>query len=241
MTPKPGMQRVLITGGGSGIGRAVAERVLAEGGQVVVSGRRAERLEAVVRSAPEGRAVAISCDLADPAQRRALVARAKAALGGLDGVVFSAGLVHHQLPGALDENALNAQLQINLVAALRIGEQALEHLDPGGALVFVSSTLAHRPLPTSAVYSASKAGLLAVMKSFALAGAGRRIRCNAVTPGLVDTEMISGRDRTALDALHPLGRIGRPEEIAEAIAHLLTASWTTGTELVVDGGLLLRE
>jgi 3-oxoacyl-[acyl-carrier protein] reductase len=258
--PRPGARRVLVTGGGSGIGRATAEAILQGGGKVAVVGRRLERLEELVSAWP-GRAVAARADLQHAGDRQGLLGWARDALGGLDGLVHSAGTVHHQLPGHIDEESLRAQLELNLVAPLRLGEEALEVLEPGGAVVFVTSTLAARPLATSAVYSAAKAGLNAAMRSLALAGAARQLRINAVSPGVVDTEMIrqprlrpgeeppTGEERErrsseqleALAALHPLGRLGRPEEIAEAILYLLQAPWTTGAELVVDGGLLLRE
>jgi NAD(P)-dependent dehydrogenase (short-subunit alcohol dehydrogenase family) len=151
---------------------------------------------------------------------------------------------------------------VNLVAPLRLGEEALSVLESGGGgMVFIASTLALRPLPTSAVYSAAKAGLLAAMRSLAMAGAARSIRANAVCPGVVDTEMVRAprlapgevppegaelekriSDQLSfLGALHPLGRLGKVEEVAEAVVHLLGAPWTTGSELVIDGGLLLRE
>ncbi|HEX8441034.1 SDR family oxidoreductase [Archangium sp.] len=255
-----GTRKVLVTGGGSGMGLAVAEVLLRAGGQVAVTGRRAERLEAVVRAWP-GQAVAVPCDLASPSERAGLLARAAEKLGGLDGLVHSAGIVEHQLPGHISEEALRAQLEVNLVAPLRLGEEALSVLEDGGGMVFIASTLAQRPLTTSAVYSASKAGLLAAMRSLALAGASRRVRANAVCPGVVDTEMVRAprlspgepppkgeelerrisAQLSTLGALHPIGRLGKAEEVAEAVVHLLSAPWTTGSELVIDGGLLLRE
>jgi NAD(P)-dependent dehydrogenase (short-subunit alcohol dehydrogenase family) len=266
----PGTRRVLVTGGGTGIGRAVAERLLAAGGRVAVAGRRAGPLEALAAAHP-GRAAALPCDLADAAERGALLARAAEALGGpLDGLVHCAGVAHHRPLGTgpadaprqeLPEAELRVQLELNLVAPLRLGEQALGLLAPGGAVVLVASTLAHRPVETSAVYSASKAGLLSVMRSLALAGAPRGLRVNAVSPGVVDTDMVRALrlapgeappgeegERQArvqaqlagLAALHPLGRLGLPGEVAGAVVHLLGAPWTTGAELVIDGGLLLR-
>ncbi len=255
-----GTRRVLVTGGGSGIGRAVAERIAADGGEVVVVGRRAERLEAV-RDAWPGRIHALPCDLADEAQRQGLLERARDRLGGLDGVVHSAGNVVHQPPGGIDEAALRSQLELNLVAPLRLGEEALRVLESGGGVVFVASTLAFRPVRTSAAYSAAKAGLVAAMASLALEGAARGVRFNAVAPGLVDTEMIHelrldpgetmptgveyeerlGAQLEALRGLHPLGRLGKAEDVAAAVVHLLGASWSTGTTLTIDGGLLLRE
>ncbi|MGA9520405.1 MAG: SDR family oxidoreductase [Myxococcaceae bacterium] len=251
-TPPIGTRKVLVIGGGTGIGRAVAEALLVRGGAVVVNGRRREPLEELVSAHPD-RAIALAGDITDAGFRDELVARARAERGGLDGVVVSAGVVEHQPLGHIDEQALRTQLEVNLVAALRIAEQALTDLDPGGAIVFVASTLAHRPVPTSAVYSASKAGMLAVMKTVALTGAPRRIRANAVVPGVVDTEMIRAVRRAPGEApptdaqletlrrLHPLGRLGQPAEVADAVLHLLAAPWTTGTELVIDGGLMLRE
>jgi NAD(P)-dependent dehydrogenase (short-subunit alcohol dehydrogenase family) len=255
-----GTRKVLVTGGGTGIGRAVAEALLREGGRVVVTGRRAEVLESLAREWP-GKAFALPCDLASQEGREGLLRRAAGLLGGLDGFVHSAGQVVHQPPGHIAEDALRAQLEVNLVAPLRLGEQALEVLEPGGAQVFVASTLATRPVLTSAVYSAAKAGLLQVMKVLALAGAARGVRASAVLPGVVETDMtrevrlVPGEgplpeaevarrreDQLAgLRALHPLGRLGHPEDVGEAVRYLLGASWLTGAELVLDGGLLLRE
>ncbi|QDE93356.1 oxidoreductase [Myxococcus xanthus] len=255
-----GTRKVLVTGGGTGIGRAVAEALLRAGGQVVVSGRRAEVLESLTTAWP-GRAFALPCDLASLEAREGLLRRAAGLLGGLDGFVHSAGQVVHQPPGHIGEDALRAQLEVNLIAPLRLGEQALEVLAPGGAQVFIASTLATRPVVTSAVYSAAKAGLLQVMKVLALAGAARGVRASAVLPGVVETDMVrevrlapgegplsepeSTRRQEAqlagLRALHPLGRLGRPEDVAEAVRYLLGASWISGSELVLDGGLLLRE
>ena len=229
-----------MTGGGTGIGRAVAERVLMEGGRVAVTGRRPGPLNALAEAHGKDRVVALPGDLAQAPFRDGLLARAKDALGELDGFVHSAGLVVHEPPGAISDDALRAQLELHVVAPLRLGEEALGLLPRGGGMVFISSTLAHRPIATSAAYSAGKAGMLAVMKSLAIAGAPRGIRANAVSPGVVDTQMVAAR-KDALVGLHPLGRLGRPDEVASAVWHLLTAPWTTGSELVVDGGLLLRE
>ena len=125
-----GTRKVLITGGGTGIGRAVAEALLRDGGQVVVTGRRPEVLESLAREWP-GKAFALPCDLASPEEREGLLRRAAGLLGGLDGFVHSAGQVVHQPPGHIGEDALRAQLEVNLVAPLRLGEQALEVLEPG--------------------------------------------------------------------------------------------------------------
>lgn len=234
-----GTRKVLVTGGGSGIGRAVAEALLAGGGRVALVGRRPEALASVL--AGRTGSVAIVCDLRDPQTRSGLVTRAARALDGLDGFVHSAGVVAHEPLGGISEEALCEQLEVNLVAPLRLGEEALRLLEPGGAIVLVASTLALRPVATSAVYSAAKAGLLALARTLAVAGAGRGIRANAVSPGVVDTDMIDRARVPSLVPLHPLGRLGTPAEVAQAVVHLLAAPWTTGTNFVVDGGLLARE
>jgi 3-oxoacyl-[acyl-carrier protein] reductase len=252
-----GTRKVLVTGGGTGIGLAVSEALLASGARVVVAGRRAEPLEALAARF-RGRAFALPTDLSDPDAREGILGRAADLLDGLDGLVHSAGNVVHQPPGSIDDESLRAQLELNLVAPLRLGEQALSVLAPGGGMVFISSTLASKPVVTSAVYSAAKAGMLAIVKVLALAGASRCVRANAVLPGVVDTELVRvprlrpgegplSADESArrveaqledLAALHPLG-LGRPSHVADAVVHLLGAPWTTGAELVIDGGLLL--
>jgi 3-oxoacyl-[acyl-carrier protein] reductase len=239
--PPLGRRKVVVTGGGTGIGRAVAERLLGEGGQVVLVGRREDKLkETAARFG--GRAIPLPCDLTSPLSL-GLLKKAKDAMGGLDGLVQCAGAVEHQPLGQIEERSLRQQIEVNLVAPLRLSEEALVEMEEGGAVVFVSSTLALRPVRTSAVYSAAKAGMLALMRAFALEAASRGIRGNAVCPGVVETEMTSARlatARAALSALHPLG-IGQPQDVAEAILWLLSAPWTTGAQLVIDGGLLLHE
>lgn len=237
--PTPGTCRVVVTGGGTGIGAAIARAVMANGGRVAVVGRRSAPLAHFVAHHPG--AVALPCDVADPEARKDLLARAREALGGLDGFVHSAGMVVHEPLGQISERALREQLEVNLVAPLRLAEQALTELDEGGAILLISSTLAHRPVSTSAVYSAAKAGLSSLVRTLAPVAAVRRIRINAISPGVVETDMIAGRDHGPLRALHPLGRLGAPDDIAHAALSLMGAEWITGTDLVVDGGLLVRD
>jgi 3-oxoacyl-[acyl-carrier protein] reductase len=241
------VKRILVTGASSGIGRATATQLLKRGDHVVLCGRDKNRLEAVAETAPK-RSHLLQVDLQVREQRARLLDQAKERLGGLDGVILVAGVVVHQEPDAIDPSSLEQQMEINLLSALEVGGQALADLNDGGALVLVASTLAHRPVATSAVYSATKAGLIAATKSLALAGAKRKIRVNSVSPGVVDTAMIAkprpGQNdvaaiRRELAALHPLGRLGQAEEVAEAIVFVHDAAWMTGSDLVIDGGLLL--
>jgi NAD(P)-dependent dehydrogenase (short-subunit alcohol dehydrogenase family) len=234
-----GTRRVVVTGGGSGIGEAIAHAIAERGGRVAVVGRRDDVLARFVAAHPG--AVALPCDLMDVDARRGLLRRAKDALGGLDGFVHSAGVIWHEPVGQIPEDHLRAQIELNLVAPLRLAEEALTTLDDGGAMLFVTSTTAHRPVPTGLVYGAAKAGLLNVMKTLAPVAASRKIRVNALSPGIVITEMTKHRDLDALAKIHPLGRLGEPHDVASAALALLEHPWTTGAELVVDGGLTTRD
>lgn len=234
-----GTRTVLVTGAGSGIGRAVARAVVQAGGRVAAAGRRVEPLEELRRELGDG-VVPLPTDLTSGEHQRELVPRAARALGGLDGLVHAAGVIVREPVGAISEAALREMLEIHVVAALRLGEQAVARLEPGGGIVLVASNLAARPLPETPVYSACKAAMVSISRSLALAGAPRRVRCSAVLPGVVDTDMQGPERLSALSALHPLGRAGSPDEVAQAVLHLLAAPWTTGAELTIDGGLSLR-
>jgi NAD(P)-dependent dehydrogenase (short-subunit alcohol dehydrogenase family) len=184
--------------------------------------------------------VPLVAELTRAAERERLVAEAGAALGGLDALVLAAGIARHAPVGGLSESDFDATLAVNLVAPVLLAQAALARLSEGGGIVFVGSNLATRPVTGTLAYAAAKAGLDAASRALALELAPRGVRVNLVAPGAVDTEMLRGRDLDALAAVHPLGRIGRAEEIAAAVLALLDASWTTGTTLVVDGGALLR-
>src|SRR5688572_10976426 len=151
-----GLRKVVVTGGGSGIGRAIAQAIVARGGEVAVVGRRPEPLAEFVAANP-GKSVALPCDLNDDKDRATILARAKAALGGLDGVVHSAGVVKRERFGQISEQALREQLEIHVVAAVRVCEQAIGALTEGGSILIVSSTLGHRPTSYTLTYSMAKA------------------------------------------------------------------------------------
>lgn len=231
----------LVTGGGTGIGAAVARRFAAEGASVVVTGRRIEPLQAV---AAETDAQIVQGDVADPHHVAAAVEAAVERYGGLDVVVNNAGI-----GGGSWEHVI----EVNLTGARRLCEAALSHLvERRGAIVNVSSVSAFVAHAGGAAYSASKAGLVMLTKSLALDYGPRGVRVNAVCPGWVRTEMgdssmdaigaeegISRDEAYALTARYvPLRREGLPEEIAAACLFLASeeASYVTGETLVVDGG-----
>lgn len=245
--------KVLVTGASRGIGAACARALLQRGAAVALVGRDEEALEAVA-GAP-GEALVLAADLADGEARDRVVERAAETLGGLDGLALCAGVAMHRPFEALDEGVLRRQLDLNFVTPLMMVQRALPHLSERGSVVFVGSSLADRPAPATTAYAASKAALHNATRQLAVEL--RPIRVNCVSPGVVDTAMaralrlapgepeprgdeLDERVSAQLDALrslHPLGRLGTPEEIAAAVLYLLGAAWTTGTILTVDGGL----
>ncbi len=255
---RPG--RVLVTGASRGIGRAVVQALVARRTRVAAVARDGAALEALAAGS-DGRIVPVVADLA-AGRLHDVVARAVEALGRLDGLVCAAGVARHASVGAIDEADLRAQLEVNLVAPLLLSQAFAVHarlVGHGGSIVHVASTLGIRPAVGTVAYSAAKAGILGITRTLAAELAADGVRVNAVVPGVVDTDMVrtlrlapgelepTGADREAriaaqleaLRTLHPLGRLGRPEEIAEAVLYLLDAPWTTGAVLAVDGGLLV--
>lgn len=237
----------LVTGASRGIGRAVVECLVASGRKVIASARESAALRELER---EG-VVVLAQDLSQP-HADALIERA-ARIGTLSEVVLAAGIARYQSFAEVSEEELRAQLELNFVAPFLL-LRALARTMQAGSIVVVASTLAFRSAPTTAAYAASKAALVSAARSAALELAPR-VRVNVLAPGVVDTDMIRvprrellpGEDRAALigeqlealRALHPLGRLGTPEEVAEAVRYLLEAPWLTGSVLTLDGGLTL--
>lgn len=250
-------RRLLMTGASRGIGRAVAWRLLAEGAELVLLARSPTTLGPW----PEGSRVhALQADLTQLDEHAAWVEVAAGHLGGLDGLINCAGIVHYQPILEVPRADLQAQLQVNFLAPFMLCQAAARHMQDhgrGGDLIQIASTLAERPAPLTAAYGASKAALIAFTRSCALEWAPLGIRANAIAPGVVDTDMVnvlrpgarSGpagllspeqaleQQRQQLAALHPLGRLGRPEDVAQAVCYLLQSPFVTGTVLSVDGGL----
>ncbi|GHI07914.1 short-chain dehydrogenase [Streptomyces cellostaticus] len=241
----------LVTGAGSGIGRAVALALAAEGAQVVVAGRRPEPLDETVRLIEEqgGKALAVTADVSRATDAEALVRAAVERFGSLDVAVNNAGVLRGGQPLAdLPEDDWHTQLAINVTGvhlALQAQIRRMRTQPSGGAIVNVSSHLGrHTTSAGVAAYAATKAAVTALSRGAALDHIGDGVRINVVSPGATATSMSlrSGErdeDRTRrAKATLPLGRISTTEEVAAAILYLASddAASLVGTDLVVDSG-----
>lgn len=237
-------ERVLITGGSRGIGAACVRRFAAAGFRVAFLWHRAE--SRAITLASETGAAAIRCDLADPADTERGVRAALTQLGHVDVLVNCAGTAHFGLYQDLDEAQWREAFAVNLDGAARVTRLVL----PGmiarkrGSIVNVASMWGETGASCEAAYSAAKAGLIGLTKALAKETGPSGIRVNCVSPGLIDTEMNAmhaPEDLRAIADETPLGRIGQPEEVAEAVFFLSGqgASFITGQILGVNGGLVI--
>lgn len=237
-----------ITGAGSGIGRAVAERFLAEGWKVVVVGRRMELLEKLKSSAKEGSVLPLPCDLTDPAQTQKMMeqfANQREFAEGLKVLVNNAGRYVRSKTETAQDDHWRDMWEVNFLAPVRLTRHLLPYLRANqGAVINISSTLGLRPVAETGAYSAAKAALVNWTQTLALEEAPHKVRSNCICPGIVDTpihalETKSKAEREAMDRLQPLGRVGRPEDIAHAVWSLSGpgSEWITGAILKVDGGI----
>jgi 3-oxoacyl-[acyl-carrier protein] reductase len=243
---------VLVTGASRGIGRAVAEAFAHHGDRVAVHyGQLADRAEAVRAGLPGDGHTVVGADLRDPDAVRAMVDAAADRLDGLDVVVNNAGIFepHPILDSSYEQwqRAWRDTLDTNLVGAANVIWCALRHMRrPGGRIINVSSRGAYRGEPKQPAYGASKAGLNALTQSLAVALGEHGIAVAGVAPGYVDTDMVTGLLASAaggaVRAQSPFGRVGRPEEVADAVLWLASpgAEWASGTIVDLNGASYLR-
>ena len=239
---------VIVTGASSGLGAAVAVAVAQAGADVVIGARGTEMLE-VTAAVVEGigrRALVVPTDITVVEDCQRLVQRATETFGRVDGLVNNAG-VATAVPGLQESpEQFRAVLDLNLMGAYWTAQAAAAAMTSGRSIVNVSSIigLTSAELPQAA-YATSKAGLLGLTRDLAAQWSGRRsIRVNALAPGFFESEMTDLCRPGYLESLAertPLGRIGRPEEIASVVVFLLSAasSFMTGATVVVDGGLTI--
>ena len=241
----------VISGGGSGIGAAIARLVAAEGGKVALTGRRSEPIETL---AAEIGGLAVPGDATDPSHAASAVEHAVKAYGGLDVVIANAGVGFGGTAGDVSDESWRATIDINLSGALFLVRAAMPHLEAraGGSIVLISSVSGFVSSPSSAAYVASKAAMIGLAKSIAVDFGSAGVRANALCPGWVRTpmgdesmdELAEARGISREQAYRlatepvPLRRAAEPDEIARCAAFLASdeASYVTGTTLLADGG-----
>src|SRR2546426_2191098 len=237
----------LVTGGNSGIGLATAKLFVNEGAYVFITGRRDPELAAAVKEI--GRNVTgVRGDVSNLSDLDRLFAHIKREKGRLDIVFANAGVAKYAPFGKITEELYDSIFDINVKGLLFTVQKALPLLPDGASIILNASIVASKGLPTNSVYSATKAAVRSFARTWTTDLKDRRIRVNAVSPGPINTprlnELLASSERgqqraKMIAATVPLGRLGRPDEIAKAVAFLASddSSYVTGIELFVDGGV----
>jgi 3-oxoacyl-[acyl-carrier protein] reductase len=235
----------LVTGASGGIGAAIARALHAQGAAVVVSGTRREALETLALELGE-RVHVCTADLREAGAADQLVASAEAAAGGLNILVNNAGLTRDRLALRMKEEDWQTVLEVDLSAPFWLARAAIKGMlkRRAGRIIQISSVVGATGNPGQANYAAAKAGLVGMSKSLAQEVGSRGITVNVVAPGFVDTAMTEALDaaqRERLMAAIPLGRMGRPEDVAGAVVYLASdeAGWVSGATLHVNGGMAM--
>lgn len=234
----------IITGGGSGIGKAIAAAFAGEGANVVIAGRHQAKLDDAAREiGPD--CLAIAADVSQAADVEQLINATIKKFKRLDILVNNAGIL---LPGtaeSLTEEEFNQTFDINVRGPWLLARAVLPHMRAAGSgsIINIGSVLSTLGARNRVAYSASKGALLAMTRAMALDHAAEKIRVNCICPGIVETEMVArfSMDESARQqrlAWHPLGRFGQPEDIAGLAVFLAgdESAWTTGAVFTVDGG-----
>ncbi|SFC45273.1 NAD(P)-dependent dehydrogenase, short-chain alcohol dehydrogenase family [Marinospirillum celere] len=239
-------KKILITGGASGIGLASVERCLEEGASVVMSDLATSKGEALAKELDakhSGRCLFIPADVSSTTEVDALLNKMQQELGRVDGVFNNAGIGGLAPSTEVTDEDFDKILQINLTGVFRVARAALKIMEKqdSGSIVNCASILGVFGQSQTAAYTAAKGGVVNMTRTLALEYASKGIRVNAIGPGYIDTPLLEALDdelKQFLIGMHPLGRLGRSEEVANAFLFLVSdeASFVTGAHLMVDGG-----
>ncbi|HEY2393531.1 MAG TPA: SDR family oxidoreductase [Candidatus Angelobacter sp.] len=234
----------IITGGGSGIGKAIAMAFVHEGTQVVIAGRDSKKLALAAEEIGAG-CLAVAADVSKAADVQMLVSTAVEKFKEIHILVNNAAVLLAGTAESLSEQDFDQTFNINVRGLWLLSRAVLPHMRAvgGGSVINIGSVLSLLGARNRVAYSASKGAVMAMTKAMALDHAAENIRVNCICPGIVETELVAKFNadenvRRQRLALHPAGRFGRPEDIASAAVHLASdeSGWTTGSTLTVDGG-----
>jgi len=249
--PNPRLQGkvALVTGGGRGIGKAIAQRLAAAGADVVIASRKMENLEATARefAALPGKILPIACHVGRKDQIENLVKVTESRLGPVDILVNNSATNIGQGPALnTDEDMLDKMIEVNIKSAFRLVKLIVPKMierKSGGTIINIASIAGLRPQPGGLLYSFTKAGLLMLTRSWAQEFGPHNIRVNAIAPGLIQTDFSEflwkdDKRRSQYEKLTPLGRIGQVEEVAGMALYLASheSAFVTGQVMAVDGG-----
>jgi NAD(P)-dependent dehydrogenase (short-subunit alcohol dehydrogenase family) len=237
----------VVTGGTSGIGLATARRFAAEGAKVVVTGRRQPALDAAVQEIGGG-AIGVRGDVANQSDLDRLYATVKEKHGRVDVLFANAGVAEFAPLGEISEQHFDRVFNSNVKGLLFSVQKALPLIPDGGSVILNASVASIKGMEATSVYSATKAAVRSFARTWTVDLKARKIRVNVISPGPIETPMMDSLGGTAektselkgnLTAMVPLGRLGRPDEIARVAVFLASddSSYVSGTELFVDGGM----
>lgn len=235
----------LVTGGSRGIGAAVVRKLASQGANIaLVYAGNTEAAEAVCRECREQfgvKAEAYRCNVADFNETKQTINQIKADFGTVNILVNNAGITRDGLIATMREQDFDDVLSVNLKGAFNMIRHCTGMFirNRGGRIINISSVTGVMGNAGQANYAASKAGIIGLTKSVARELAARGVTCNAVAPGFIDTDMTKALHDSPPAASIPLGRMGAPEEVADAVAYLAGAGYVTGVVLQVDGGIAM--
>ena len=243
-------KRILITGGTSGMGLAGAKRIVDEGGEVAVTGTTQEHLDEAGRSLPSGSLV-LRNDASDPEAAKDLAEKVKDQMGSIDGLWLNAGFGKFSPNTEIDADHFDVMTNVNVRGPVLQMAQLMPLISDEGAVVVTASVVPYLGQPTGAVYSSTKGAVTALTRSWASDLAQRSVRVDSIAPGPIETNFFEGMDMPdeqveefseQIKDQVPLGRFGKAEESAAVALFLLSsdASYVTGSQYVVDGGMVLR-
>jgi NAD(P)-dependent dehydrogenase (short-subunit alcohol dehydrogenase family) len=230
----------LITGGSSGIGLATAQRFVAEGAYVFITGRRQAELDAAVKLIGSN-VTGVQGDVANLADLDRLYSTVKQQKGRIDILFANAGVGEFAPLGSITEEHFDTTFNVNVRGTLFTIQKALPLLNDGGSIILTGSIAGVKGIPAFGVYSATKAAIRSFVRSWTSALKDRYIRANGISPGTIDTPILAPLPKEAIAQILstvPMGRMGEPDEIAKAAVFLASddSSYITGIELFVDGG-----